>query len=245
VVIVGFFSIVLYSMPASWVVPRPPAVVTCGAVTGSIWHGNCAGLTLAGQPWGDVRWSLHAGSLLALMLNAHVSVSRGPARAEADVSTGLTGLAALARGAGRITLRNLEADLPLDPALIPLMPPAYGGRAHAELTLLTLSGGLPTQIEGRVDLHDVVDHGSGNTALGSYSLTFPPGASGLPTALIRDLGGPLAVDGTVRLTQPPGYHIQGLVAARPTASADVAQSLKYLGSPDAQGRRQFEMEGRF
>jgi hypothetical protein len=47
------------------------------------------------------------------------------------------------------------------------------------------------------------------------------------------------------LTPEPGFDLQGLVAARPSASADLVQNLRFLGSPDAQGRRQFSLESSF
>ena len=81
---------------------------------------------------------------------------------------------------------------------------------------------------------------------GSYSLTFPPSTGGDPVGQLRDLGGgPLAVEGTLRLTPEPGFDLEGLVKARPTASADLAKDIQFLGSPDAQGRRPFSLAGTF
>jgi len=62
---------------------------------------------------------------------------------------------------------------------------------------------------------------------------------------LRDLGGPLAVEGSVRLLPGPGFELQGLVAPRPTASQKLADEIRYLGSPDAQGRRPFMLEMSF
>ena len=39
--------------------------------------------------------------------------------------------------------------------------------------------------------------------------------------------------------------LEGRVAARPSASPDIADSLKYFGSPDAAGRRPFSLMGTF
>jgi hypothetical protein len=240
---VGFVTIVLGRMPASWVVPWLPPGVSCITVTGSIWHGSCAGLVLAGQPYGDVGWTLHAGALLSLTLDAHISVVRGPAKASADITTGLAGLSGLLRGTGNVTLRNVVADLPLDAGLLPQVPTTWGGKAHLELARLTLTHALPTDVQGKIDVHDLVDRQSGNTVIGSYSLTFLPGASGL-TAEIHDLGGPLAVQGILRITQPHDYDLDVHLTARPTAPPDVLQLLKNLPL-DAQGRQEFEEEGKF
>lgn len=233
--IVGFFSIIFNRLPAAWVVPHLPAVVNCSAVAGSVWRGQCANLVVGGQPYGDLEWTLHPASLLALRVDAHAVVTRGSAQASADIQT---------RGGSSITLRNLKADLPLDPRVIPQVPPTVSGTLYMDLARLTLVNGLPTDIQGTIEVHDVIDRSSGGTQLGSYALNFPPGSHGLPAGTLRDLGGPLAVDGVLRLTQPPGWHVQALVTPRPTAPPDVLQALKYLPA-DAQGRHNFEMESRF
>jgi hypothetical protein len=240
---VGFVTIVLWRMPASWVVPWLPPGVSCGTVTGSIWHGNCAGLVLAGQPYGDVGWTVHAGALLGLTLDAHINVIRGPAKANTDITTGLAGLSGLLHGTGKVTLRNVVADLPLDTRLIPQVPATWGGKAHVELARLTLTQAQLTDVQGKIDVHDLVDRDIGNTVLGNYSLTFLPGASGL-TAEIHDLGGSLAVQGILRITQPSSYNLDVHLTARPTAPPDVLEQLKKLPL-DAQGRPEFEEEGKF
>lgn len=223
-------------MPAAWVVPHLPAVVSCSAVGGSVWRGQCANLVVQGQPYGDVEWILHPAALLALRVDAHATVTRGSARVSADIQT---------RGGSSITLRNLQAQLPLDPQMIPQLPPAVGGTLHLDLARLTLVNGLPTEIQGLIEVHDVINRGTGGTPLGSYALSFPPGGHSPPAGELRDLGGgPVAVEGILRLTKPPGWHIESLVTPRPNAPPDVVQALKFLPA-DAQGRHSFEMEGRF
>lgn len=226
---------VLARMPAAWVVPHLPAVVSCSAVAGSVWRGQCADLMVQGQPYGDVEWILHPGALLAMRVDAHATVTRGAAHASADIQT---------RGGGSITLNHLQANLPLDPSLIPQLPPNVAGTVQLDLAHLTLVNGLPTQIQGSIEVHDLIDRARGGTPLGSYALSFPPGGHGPPAGTVRDLGGPLAIDGILRLTAPSGWHIQSLVTPRPTAPPDVVQALKFLPADD-KGRHTFEMEGRF
>jgi hypothetical protein len=44
----------------------------------------------------------------------------------------------------------------------------------------------------------------------------------------------------VRLTQDtPGFELQGYITPRADAAPALLNQLQYLGSPDAQGRRQF------
>ena len=108
---------------------------------------------------------------------------------------------------------------------------------------LRVDGQIIRAIEGVVEIHDLTD---GDQKWGSYSVTFPPPTAGVPVGQLKDLGtGPLAVEGSMKLTPEPGFDLQGLVAARPSASADLVQNLRFLGSPDAQGRRPFSLESSF
>jgi len=234
--VVAFGVIVLARLPASWVIPSPPANVSCAAVDGSIWSGTCAGLTVQGTSVGDVVWELHPSRLLAGKLSAHVVLMRPSASARADVEVGLD---------KSITARNVQADLPLDPALIPQLPRTLrGSSAHADLAFARIEKGIVKQLQGKIEAYDLEERSGNVTKLGSYSLTFP-GGSGDPTGQLRDLGGPLAVEGTLRLTPEPGFDLQGLVTPRRDAPPELASEIQFLGSPDAQGRRPFALAATF
>jgi general secretion pathway protein N len=231
----GFAVIVLSRLPASWIVPRVVAAA-CASVDGSIWSGYCSGLAVRRIPLGDLSWDLEPARLLAGKLAAHVVLAHGALSARADVTLGL---------GGAVTLRNLVADLPLDPRLVPLVPPRLRGSAHAALALARIEHGSLSALEGRIEAHDLEERTGRVTPLGSYAVTFP-GASGEElTGKVQDLGGPLAVAGTLRLTRERGYVLEGQVAARPGAPPELAGNLVYLGSPDALGRRPFSMTGTF
>jgi general secretion pathway protein N len=233
--VVAFAAIVLARLPASWVIPAPPANVACATVDGSIWSGACTGLSVRGSPVGDVVWEVHALRLLAGKLSAHIVVTRANASARGDVEVGLDKI---------ITARNVQADLPLDRALIPQLPPSLRGNAHADIALVRVDKGIVTQLQGRIEAHDLEERDRDTTRLGDYSLLFP-GSTGEPTGQLKDLGGPLAVEGTLRLTREPGFDLQGLVTPRADASPDLKNNIQYLGSPDSQGRRPFALTGTF
>jgi hypothetical protein len=104
--------------------------------------------------------------------------------------------------------------------------------------------GIITQLKGRIEAHDLKDTSGVTTPLGSYVVTFP-GGSGDPIGQIRDLEGPLALEGTLHLTRQPGFELEGLIAARQGAPPELVNNLRFLGSPDASGRRQFSLSGSF
>ncbi|MBW4053198.1 MAG: type II secretion system protein N [Proteobacteria bacterium] len=71
------------------------------------------------------------------------------------------------------------------------------------------------------------------------------GGTGEPTGELRDLGGPLSVQGKVVLTAQPGYDLSGYVTPRPSAVPALIHAIEFLGTPDAQGRRRFALSGSY
>jgi general secretion pathway protein N len=232
---IAFAAIVLARMPAAWVIPARGAQWSCASIEGSLWSGGCAGLTVSSTSLGDLSWDLHPLRLVLGRAAAHLTLSHGPANAAADVEVGL---------GGRVTARNVVADLPLDSALLSAVPPNLHGRAHGELALVQMQRGVIRQLQGRIEVHNLEERSGNNTALGSYSVSFP-GGSGDPVGTLRDLEGPLALEGTLRLTPAPGFELEGVIAARSGAPPELVNSLRFLGSPDATGRRPFSLSGTF
>jgi general secretion pathway protein N len=232
---VAFAVILVARMPAEWLIPSNGSRGACGNIEGSLWSGSCAGLILGGTPVGDVSWTLEPSRLLLGRLAAHVNLTRGPANASADLELGL---------GGRITARNLVADLPLDPTLLPGIPSSLHGHAHVNLAMAQFQNGVITQLAGSIEARDLEDRSGADTLLGSYVVTFP-GGSGEQVGKLHDLDGPLALEGTLRLTRQPGYVLEGLIATRRDAPPELVNNIRFLGSPDASGRRPFSLSGTF
>lgn len=230
---VAFVVIVIARLPAAWIIPAGQ-VQGCAGVDGSLWSGTCAGLTVGGTPVGDVSWELLPLRLLLGRLALHLTV-HGAASASADVE--------LAYG-GRLTARNIIADAPLDSKLMPGVPPSLHGQAHLELALAQIEHGIITQLKGRIEAHNLEDRSGANTPLGSYVIIFP-GGSGEQVGRLHDLDGPLALEGSLRLTSEPGFVLEGLIAPRRGAAPEIVNNIRFLGSPDASGRRPFSLSGTF
>lgn len=228
----AFAVILLSRLPASWVVPRT-GMIACTNPDGSVWSGSCAGLTVESLPMGDLSWDVAPLRLATGTLAAHLVLAHGPATGSADVAYGI---------GGRLALENLVADLKLDPRLLPHVPPQLRGSLHTDLGLVRLVHGALAELKGRIEVHDLSQRTGDVTPLGSYAVTFP-GGSGEPVGTLEDLGGPLAVHGTLHLTRQPGYVLEGTVAPRPSATPELLDALQFLGSPDALGRRPLNIAG--
>ncbi len=242
--VAAFGIVVIAQFPARWAAGALPRGLTCRQISGSVWNGACAGLAERGSPVGDLAWTAHPLRLLAGVLSADVALSRASATARARVDVGLT---------GSITAHGVHAALPLDRTLFPELPPSTHGSAQADLALIRWDGRRITAIRGQIEVRGLTDEQG--EPIGDYRLSFPGSSSAgtsrpdstssEPVGRVTDLGGPFAVEGTVRLTPEPGYALDAQVAPRPGAPPDLVNALRFLGTPDASGRRPLSLVGTF
>ncbi len=235
--VIAFAAILSARMPAGWVIPSPPAKVACAATDGTVWNGSCSGLTVQGQPVGDITWELHAARLLGGKVAAHVTIARpGSGNAETSFESNFSG--------SRVTLTDLKADFQPDPAMLQLLQSDMHGAMHLDLKRVQLDSDAILDLRGHIEARDLSQTGGTPGSLGSYAVDFP-GGSHPPQGKLRDLEGPMAVEGEVTLKGPRSVEVSGLVAPRASADPSLVSQLRILGTPDAQGRRPFSLEYTF
>ena len=234
-----FLVVLVLYLPASWIASALPAGVRCTELGGSVWHGECLGLQYQGTALGDATWNLAPSSAFAGRLSGDVDVRGAALSGRADLDTNFSGVG---------ELRAVALNITLDPALLPQLPPQQRGSFTARLARLELGPGpTPRAIEGTLELRDFKQVGAQPMDLGSYQVTFDGSVprDGALVGKLKDLGGPYIVDGTVKLTPPNGYLVQGYITGR-TANAERSVREITLGAtPDASGRSTFSFEGSY
>ncbi len=232
-----FAFTVLLRAPARWLLAALPATVECQSPTGSLWRGSCARLQIPAGALDQVSWSLHPWPLL----RGHLDVDLRSADARAAGST-----RASLRLGGHLLLTQLHAQLPVDAGYTPFFPTGWSGQVELALDSLELNSDRLVAIEGAATARSLARRNP-PLAFGSFELRFAPatGADAPLTATLRDLGGPLAVNGTLTINDGRAYLLEGLVAVRSGGDAELAKIVGYIGPPDTQGRRAFTLEGSF
>lgn len=231
-----FIAVLIARLPAAWVLPAFGHGLACSSVHGSVWDGECIDAHIQDIAVDQLLWQVHPHALLRGRLSVTVSVLRGNDTASGELSLGWR---------GTLHGRDLHARFRLDPALVPIIPSYITGRVAADIAHITLKrNGTVTRLRGRITVRNLIDSSGQVTPLGSFVANFPGGPRE-PLGRLRDLGGPLALTGTLRLTAQPGYVLHANLATRADAAPSLVQALEYLGAPDAEGRRPFALAGTY
>jgi len=222
----AFLAVLILRLPAQWFAAALPQGIACQQLEGTLWSGACAGMLAQGRPSGDLAWRLHPLALLLARLSADVVWTQNGGTVQGSVQL---------RSGDRVSARDVQARMPLTHDLLVQVPAGWSCTLLANLPQVQWNGQRLTALEGRIELDDVKQNGQ---PLGAYRVSFPPEGTGggdLVGAL-QDLSGPVQVDGTLRLKASGGWTVDARVRARPGAPPQLANSLRYLGAPDGQGR---------
>lgn len=226
----AFLLLALVTLPASVVLSfvHPPGVTLSG-VSGTLWKGRAQAVRTGALHVGSVEWSLNVLRLFTGSVGADVKVTRSDGFAQASVSSG--------PGAG-VTLRGLNASLPLSALPPNLAPGGWTGTVTLKLARLVLDNSWPVAAEGTIQVADLVGPANRPVALGGYKVVFPAEGAGAADTLagaLSDTGGPIELNGIVQLMKNRTYLVKGKIATRPGAPSDMTRVLEFLPPPEADG----------
>ncbi len=237
--LVVFLGVLVLYLPASWFASALPAQVKCAELGGSIWQGECLGLTFQNAKLGDVTWNLAPTRALTGRFVGNFALTGDTQSLTAELDMGRD-------GAG--SLHNLSGQIQMDPALLTQFPRDQRGTVIAAFKRVELAaGGSPRLLDGKVQLRDFRQVGARPLALGSYELAFDGAVQpdGAITGQLRDVGGPFAVNGTVALPAPRSYLVQGFITGRSAEAERLVREITLGAPPDASGRSAFSFEGSY
>ncbi len=212
-----------------------PSDLRVSGIEGTVWQGRAAAASAAGVYVSPLRWQFRPLALLGGRVGYHVEAGLPGGEVTGDLAVAPT---------GTLRIGDLEASLRLSD-IGRLLPVAQAqGRLRADLEDAIFRDGWPTRLVGIVSVEDLVYLPAGSNSLGSYRVEFLPSDDGELRGVLADGGGPLEVAGELRLTAERAYELRGQVRARPEAPAPLTNSLRFLGSPDPAGMREFSLAGR-
>jgi hypothetical protein len=230
---VVFLSTLLVRLPARALLALLPADVSCAAPDGTVWSGSCEELRIGTLRVSSLSWTLHPAALLRLRLAADIASQDPAANGHAQLELAPN---------GNLEITGLAANVALPGGSAPV-PAGTSGTLQLAIGSARIEDRHLVALLGKIDLQDLhIENPAAD--LGSFELQFaPPGQGGAVVGQLRDLNGPLAVSGLLQLSPAGVYDLEGTLAPKPGASADLTQALQLLGAPDAQGRRAFSLAG--
>jgi hypothetical protein len=231
-VVAAFSVTVLIRLPATALTLLLPHQVHCDDPSGTLWQGACGQFQGGGLALNDLHWTLHPGSLLGARLRLDLQCGDPRAAGRGTVTV---------RPGGDVEIETLSAQLPLMGGL-PFFPTGWSGEIDLAIPRAQLASGRLAAIVGTATVQQLRSIRPA-LELGSLQLEFPPAVAGPAVGSLRDLGGPLALQGTVQLTPDGGFELNAMLAARDPANADLQQMLQLLGPPDSQGRHELSLSG--
>lgn len=238
VAIAAFLLTLVLFLPATLIAGRLPPNVATGTLSGTLWNGGADAVTVSGRLLGAARWKVLPLQIFRGRLAIDAELVRPDGVARGRCALGLRRV---------VELSNVEAHWPIGELPVRALPPGWSGVIQATAPTLRLDDGALTAVTGSIDILNVREPGPNGVALGSYHLTFDDDSrqGDKLVGQIQDLQGPMEVSGTLTLGADRNYVIDGLVAARSGAPAGMVERLRYLGSPDAEGRRPFSVAGTY
>ena len=211
------------------------APVKLHGLGGTIWQGHADAADLSGRNLGALEWRLQPAALL-----------RGEAIAQLTLSgEGITAAGTVERGAdGQVSFRDVVLHMPARTAAPVLAIPALDvlGTIEIDVTQARLRGAGLDSANGVAYWRDAAVAGAAQARLSDMQVTFASPADGTISGTIRDLGGPLQVDGAFT-TSLGRYDAHASLAARDN-DPRVLEALQFVGQPQPDGSRQLVIEGR-
>lgn len=232
-----FLGVILSTLPATLLLRVLPSRLALEQVSGTLWQGSAAQLRLDGTVLGRLDWQLSPWRLLTLVVAADLQLTRPDGHLEGHLTRASD---------GTIAAQDLRVDLPLTTLHPEHTGPSWEGRVSGTIRAVRLEQGWPRQLDAQLTMAHLRAP-QGHDDLGTFVLLFDP-TQATSTALrgqVHDAGGPLAVSGQLLLEQNRSYRLEGFVRARRSVSEELARTLAFLGSPDADGRRPFAISGTF
>lgn len=225
-VLLGFPARVAYHLFA-------PEQLRLSAISGTLWNGRAAEGQAASMYLQNLEWSFRPLALFTGKLAFDTSLDPAGGFLETRVALGL---------GGRVMFNDLEGAIPIA-ALQGLLPaPGIGGNARLQFSELTIDDGLPIAADGTLDVIGLSVRGLSPTPVGDFRAELSTTDEGI-SGSVEDLAGMLDIAGALRVANDRSVSLIGLVAPTPSTPQTLTNQLRFLGSANERGQREFRFEG--
>lgn len=210
----------------------PPGIQLTG-ISGSVWSGSATEGLAGGAYLRDISWRLKPAELFTGALAFETAANPASGTMNADVAMGL---------GGSLALTNLSGNVPLDLVHDAFQQAGISGDVNLQFNRLVLENGVPVDADGSITVASFFARDLSASVLGDYRAVFQSGGDSV-SGSVEDVSGDLDISGVITINRDRSYSLVGEVAALPGAPPSIEQQLRFLGSADDRGMRQFRFEG--
>lgn len=211
-----------------------PATLQLAGINGTLWRGGATEGQAAGLYLRNLHWTFKPLSLLTGKLAFNTRLDPAGGFMSTDIYAGLD---------GSILFENLEGAVPLGALRDLIQTPGLDGRISLRFSELEILDGLPVTVNGTAEISNLFVRGLAAATIGDFRAEFSTTSDGI-IASIEDTAGMFDLAGTLRVSPEGVYSLIGLIAPTPATPPAVIEQLRFLGSPNARGQREFRFEGR-
>ena len=217
-----------------------PEGVGAFGVSGTLWNGQAKVISATGMQFRNTKWDIALWQLLLGRFGGDLDTRWGGGFINASGSVS---------AAGTVRLSNMRGSFDVGQLSTLLGTSGIGGTATLDIQELQLENNWPVRLVGSGQLNNLTSSLMGRGAaqlIGDIGFRFDSDTETAPdtvTGELQDAGGPLQLDGTLVLTPPANYEIVTRVKARPEAADSLRRNLNFLGQPEPDGTRIFQLAG--
>lgn len=224
--------IVLFPARVAYHAFAPPGIVLT-PVDGTVWSGSSDRGNVAGVYFTDLRWRIKPLSVFKGRLAYEVEATLPGGFANTDVAV---------TAGGDLLISDAKMSLALATIADVTGVRGLAGIANADIGHLRLRDGRPVAAEGFIEVRNLIAPLLAPGSLGGYRTDLVTEADGI-VATIEDTDGIVDIDGRLLLRANRQYQFLGQLAAKPETPQGLRDQMRYLGSPDANGRYPLRLEG--
>lgn len=205
-------------------------------VSGTLWRGRVGKLQIADQAFEHVSWSLNPLSMVSGALGLDLSFDGAGRNGKGEVRLGADGSIGLHDFRAKVAMMDIDQ-------LLGIAPIQLGGLLEVEFEDFEALGKSVKAADGVVRWKGAKATAPMAMELGNFVVTLKSTEDGVEGA-VKDEGGPLQVDGVVKLSEGGDYQFTGHIAVRDKQNRMLLQGVQALGTMGADGRVAVEFKGR-
>ena len=210
-----------------------PSTLQLAGIDGTVWRGSAKEGQAAGLYIRNLHWTFKPLSLLTGKLAFKTRLDSAGGFINTDLYAALD---------GSILFENLDVALSVGALRDLIQTAGLDGRISLHFTALEIRDGLPVTANGVAEVTNLFIRGLATTTIGDFRAKFSTTSDGI-LASVEDTAGMFDLAGTLRVSPDGAYYLSGLIAPTPTTPPAVIEQLRFLGSPNERGQREFRFEG--